>query len=100
MTLEGLVGIYPSGAITFVSQLYAGTISDWEIMLRSRILSQEYEDGNSVVADIGFQIQDIFSLGLEHPLLGGQQSNASRGCVQNPANGKHEDSCGKSNQQN
>lgn len=66
VTLERLLGISPSGAITliFVSQLYAGTISDWEIMLRSRILSLEFEDGNSVVADKGFQIQDIFSLGL------------------------------------
>lgn len=35
VTLKGLVGIAPSGAITFCSQLYTGSISDREIVLRS-----------------------------------------------------------------
>ena len=34
-TLKGLVGILPGGAITFISQLYTGHISDKEIVTRS-----------------------------------------------------------------
>ncbi|XP_068738737.1 uncharacterized protein [Montipora capricornis] len=37
-TLKGLIGIAPSGAITFISELYAGSISDREIVERSGIL--------------------------------------------------------------
>lgn len=39
VTLKALVGIAPSGAITFISQLYTGSISDREIVLRSGLLS-------------------------------------------------------------
>jgi len=39
VTLKGLVGISPSGAIIFVSQLYTGSISDRQIVLRSGLLS-------------------------------------------------------------
>ena len=35
VTLKGLVGIAPSGGITFFSQLYSGSISDREIVDRS-----------------------------------------------------------------
>ena len=73
MTLKGLVGIAPSGGITFVSQLYTGSISDREIVLRSGILSQSFDDGDSVMADKGFQIQDILPLGVDlniPPFLG------------------------------
>ena len=65
VTLKGLVGIAPSGGITFVSQLYTGSISDREIVLQSGILSQSFDDGNSVMADKGFQIQDILPLGVD-----------------------------------
>lgn len=73
VTLKGLVGIAPSGAITFCSQLYTGSISDREIVLRSGFLSQSFEDGDSVMADKGFQIQDILPLGVDlniPPFLG------------------------------
>ena len=74
MTLKGLVGIAPSGGITFVSQLYTGSISDREIVLRSGILSQSFDDGDSVMAEKGFQIQvDILPLGVDlniPPFLG------------------------------
>lgn len=73
VTLKGLVGIAPSGAITFCSQLYTSSISDREIVLRSGFLSQSFEDGDSVMADKGFQIQDILPLGVDlniPPFLG------------------------------
>ena len=73
VTLKGLVGISPSGGITFVSQLYTGSISDREIVLRSGILSQSFDHGDSVMADKGFQIQDVLPLGVDlniPPFLG------------------------------
>ena len=73
VTLKGLVGIAPSGGITFCSQLYTGSISDREIVLRSGFLSQSFDDGDAVMADKGFQIQDILPLGVDlniPPFLG------------------------------
>lgn len=73
VTLKGLVGIAPSGGITFISQLYTGSISDREIVLRSGILSQSFDDGDSEMADKGFQIQDILPLDVNltiPPFLG------------------------------
>ena len=63
----------PSDAITFISQLYTGSISDREIVLRSGLLSQKFEDGENVMADKVFQIQDILPLGVKlyiPPFLG------------------------------
>lgn len=42
VTLKGLVGIAPSGAVTIISQLYAGNISDKEIVTRSGLLSLDF----------------------------------------------------------
>lgn len=54
VTLKGLVGITPSGAVTFISQLYTGNISDREPVTRS----------DSVMEDKGFTIEDISPLGV------------------------------------
>ena len=73
VTLKGLVGIAPSGAITFISQLYTGSISHREIVIRSGFLSQKFENGDTVMADKGFQIADILPLGVKlniPPFLG------------------------------
>ena len=59
VTYKGLVGIAPSGAVIFVSQLYDGSISDKEIVSRSGFLKNElWSDGESVMADRGFTIHD------------------------------------------
>ena len=84
VTLKGLVGISPSGAITFVSQLYTGGISDREIVLRSGLLSHAFDDGDSVMADKGFQIQDILPLGVSlniPPFLGGNSQMSAEDVV-------------------
>ena len=65
VTLKRLVGIAMSGAITFISQLYTESISDWEIVIQSGCLSQKFENGNTVMADKGFQIADILQLGVK-----------------------------------
>ncbi len=38
-TSKGLIGITPSGVISFVSPLYSGNISDKELMLESGIVT-------------------------------------------------------------
>ena len=70
VTYKALVGISPSGAITFVSQLYPGSLSDKEIVSRCGILHPElWEKGDSIMACklsffqflyFGFQLTPIF----------------------------------------
>ena len=72
-TLKGLVGISPGGAITFISQLYKGHISDREIVMRSVFLSLPFARGDSVMADKGFTVPDLLPLGVSlniPPFLG------------------------------
>ena len=57
-TLKCLVGIAPHGSVTFVSSLYQGSISHKEITRHSGILSL-LEEGDEVMADKGFLIQDL-----------------------------------------
>lgn len=74
--MKALVGIAPSGALTFISQLYTGSISDREIVTRSGLLSLKFDDGDQVMADKGFQIDDILPLGVGNnipPFLGGDE---------------------------
>jgi len=63
-TVKGLVGIAPSGVITFLSQLYSGCISDREIVERSGIPDLPYDDGDGVMANKGFTIDDLLPLGV------------------------------------
>ena len=59
MTYKGLLGIAPSGAITFISQLFDGSISDKEIVARSGILNSKLSSENdSIMADRGFTIEE------------------------------------------
>ena len=57
-TLKTLVGITPSGAVCFVSDLYGGNISDKKLTVECGIL-QLFECGDSIMADRGFTIKDI-----------------------------------------
>ena len=57
-TLKALVGITPSGAVCFVSDLYGGNISDKKLTVESDILKL-FECGDSIMADRGFNIEDI-----------------------------------------
>lgn len=72
-TLKGLVGISPGGAITYVSQLYTGSISDREIVMRSGFLKLPFDKGDLIMADKGFTIEDLVPLDVNvnlPPFLG------------------------------
>ena len=67
VTYKGLVGIAPSGAVTFISQLYDGSISDKDIVSKSGILDPRlWDGGDSCMADRGFTIEDeLKKIGVE-----------------------------------
>lgn len=50
--------------MTFISQLYTGSISDREIIRRSGFLNLPFDDKDSIMADKGFTIQDLLPLGV------------------------------------
>lgn len=59
--------------LTFISQLYTGITSGREIVLQSGLLSQKFEDNDSVMTDKGFQVQYILPLRVKlniPPFLG------------------------------
>ena len=56
-TYKALIGISPSGAITFISKLFSGSVSDKELTRQSGILDL-LEAGDSVMADKGFDIAE------------------------------------------
>ena len=62
-TAKGLVGIAPSGAVTFVSDLFTGRCSDKKIVQASGILDM-LEKEDDVIADRGFEIEDILPAGV------------------------------------
>ena len=60
-TLKGLISISPNGLISFVSELWSGSISNRELVIKSRILPlfDNVPSGKRVMADRGFDIQDL-----------------------------------------
>ena len=60
-TYKGLIGISPSGAVVFVSDLYPGCISDKELTRCSGLFDLLDRD-DSVMADRGFDIEEDLAL--------------------------------------
>lgn len=58
MTWKGLVGISPAGVITFISDLWAGSVSDKVITQKSNLLDM-CETGDAIMVDKGFLISDL-----------------------------------------
>ena len=83
-TLKGLVGITPGGALSFVSQLYTGRISDRELVQRSGFLDQQFDTGDDVMADKGFTIDDLLPPGVTlniPPFLGSEGQMSSNDVI-------------------
>jgi len=57
-TLKALIGISPSGAVSFISDLFGGNISDKDLTARCGLLDY-LEKGDAVMADRGFNIHDL-----------------------------------------
>lgn len=60
-TVKVLIGITPTGSICFVSPTFEGSISDKKLIEESGLL-QKLEEGDEIMADKGFDIQDILCL--------------------------------------
>ncbi|KAG0414743.1 hypothetical protein HPB47_008114 [Ixodes persulcatus] len=58
-TFKGLVGISPDGTVTFVSQLFLGSMSDKECVRQSGFLALPFDENDSVMADKGFLISEL-----------------------------------------
>lgn len=75
-TAKGLIGITPNGFVSFVSNLAPGWLSDKEITKHSG-LYKLLEQGDSVMADRGFLIEDdLRELGVKlnrPPMLNGRR---------------------------
>ena len=56
-TMKALLGITPSGVVSFVSELFPGSTSDREITMQSGLLDK-LKRGDEVTADKGFNCQD------------------------------------------
>lgn len=55
-TLKGLVGVAPTGGISFMSDIFEGSISDKQIVQQSGLLDR-LNPGDLVIADRGFDIK-------------------------------------------
>ena len=63
-TLKAMIGCSPKGAITFISDAYGGSASDRQIIEKSELLNADndmFESGDSIMADKGIMIQDLFA---------------------------------------
>ena len=82
---KGLIGISPSCAVTFVSKLFPGSISDKELTRQSGLLDM-LQRGDSIMADKGFDImEDLAPIGLKlniPPFLRGKSQLHSRELVE------------------
>ena len=58
-----LTGVAPNGVLTYISNLYPGSISDKEIVQQSGFL-QHFVPGDLILADKGFLIQYIVPKGV------------------------------------
>ena len=59
-TVKTLIGATPGGLVSFISPVFGGSTSDRQIVERCNIVSM-CDPGDSVMADKGFNVQDMFA---------------------------------------
>ncbi|KAG4068975.1 hypothetical protein HA402_005636, partial [Bradysia odoriphaga] len=62
-TCKALVGIAPNGFVTYVSELYPGSISDKKLVAHCGVL-KHLVPGDMILADKGFLVEDILPFGV------------------------------------
>jgi len=67
-TWKSLIGISPNGHVTFVSDLYCGSVSDKQITKMSGLV-ELCEPGDAIMADKGFTIADMTTLQGVHLII-------------------------------
>lgn len=65
-TFKGLIGMAPHGAVTFVSGLYAGSISDRELFKQSGIIDVLTPD-MAIMVDKGFLVDNLVPCKVHRP---------------------------------
>nr|XP_019966911.1 PREDICTED: uncharacterized protein LOC109645721 [Paralichthys olivaceus] len=65
-TLKGMIGVSPHGAVTFVSSLFSGSISDKELFWQSGIFPLLDKD-MAVMVDNGFRIDELVPCKVYRP---------------------------------
>ncbi|XP_063437815.1 uncharacterized protein LOC134718896 [Mytilus trossulus] len=61
-TVKTMVGCTPRGAISYISDCYGGSTSDRQIIEDSSLLDNtRFESGDSIMADRGIMVQDLFA---------------------------------------
>ncbi|XP_045781879.1 uncharacterized protein LOC123878621 [Maniola jurtina] len=59
-TVKAMIGATPGGLISYISECYGGSVSDRQIIERSELVNR-CDSGDSIMADRGFNVQDIFA---------------------------------------
>ncbi|XP_061196051.1 uncharacterized protein LOC133204344 [Saccostrea echinata] len=61
-TLKTMVGITPNGAVSYISSAYGGSASDRQIIERSSLINEaKFDASDSIMADRGILVQDLFA---------------------------------------
>ncbi|KAL6491382.1 hypothetical protein MHYP_G00017270 [Metynnis hypsauchen] len=76
-TFKGLIGIAPHGAVTFVSSLYQGAISDKEILKQSGIVAL-LAPSMAIMVDKGFFVEDCVPCKVHIPTFLSKRAQLSR----------------------
>ncbi len=79
-TFKALIGMAPHGAITFVSGLYAGSISDRELFKQSGIIDVLTPD-MAIMVDKGFLIDNLVPCKIHRPAFVTKGTQMSAGEV-------------------
>lgn len=79
-TFKGLIGMAPHGAVTFVSALYAGSISDRELFKQSGIIDLLTPD-MAIMVDKSFLIDDLVPCSIHRPAFVAKGRQMSAGEV-------------------